>query len=73
LWFYKTLAAFGVAEEMIASQGLSSLESDWMAVNVNWKSCVREAVVVFLDVLHRHLQVKTEKSNHKSRGRANTT
>jgi len=73
LWFCKTLAALLVAEEVVASQGLSSLESDWMAVDVNWKMCVREAAVVFLDVLHSHLQGKTDKSNDKSQGRVNPT
>jgi len=44
-----------------------------MAVDVNWKMCVREAAVVFLDVLHSHLQGKTDKSNDKSQGRVNPT
>jgi hypothetical protein len=58
---------------VIALEELSSLESDWMAVNVNWKMSVREVAVVFLDVLHCYLHGKTDKSNDKSQGRANTT
>jgi len=50
-----------MAEEVNASEGLSSLESDWMAVNVNWERCLREAAMVLLDVLHCHLQGKTDK------------
>ena len=44
-----------------------------MAVNVNWKRCVREAALLFLDVLHCHLKGETDRSNDKSQGKANTT
>jgi hypothetical protein len=43
-----------------------------MAVNLNWKRCLREAALVFLDVL-QSFTGEDWQNNDKSQGRINTT